>query len=55
MLEKMVEDGVVFPGMVFNLATIYELCGDTAKKLKMELTEKVAAQGKEMTNAVFKL
>ena len=56
MLEKLVDEGAAFPGMIFNLATIYELCGDTARKLKLELAEKMATTtGREMTNAVFKL
>jgi len=54
-LEQLVDDAKVFPGMVFNLATVYELCGDRSKVLKMQLAEKVAKTGKEMTNTVFKM
>jgi hypothetical protein len=54
-LEKLVDDAKVFPGVVFNLATVYELCGDRSKVLKMQLAEKVAKTGKEMTNTVFKM
>ena len=54
-MEALIDEDVVFPGLVFNLATIYELCGETAKQLKLELAEKVAATGREMTNQAFKL
>lgn len=54
-MEALVDEGTVFPGLVFNLATIYELCGETARELKLGLAEKVAATGREMTNQAFKL
>ncbi|KAI5788472.1 hypothetical protein EDC01DRAFT_167726 [Geopyxis carbonaria] len=54
-LEGLIDEGIVFPGLVFNLATIYELCGDGSKKLKLQLAEKVAATGREMTNVSFKM
>jgi hypothetical protein len=54
-LEELVDDGSTFPSLIFNLATIYELCGDNAKVLKMGLAEKVAAHGRELTNPSFKM
>lgn len=46
--------------LLFNLTTMYELCTDRSKNLKMRLAEKVAEldttpQGWEKTNADFKL
>lgn len=54
-LEGLVDEGIVFPGMIFNLSTVYELCGDTSKSLKLQLAEKVAALGREFTNPSFKM
>lgn len=54
-LEELVDDGSTFPSLIFNLATIYELCGDNARTLKMGLAEKVAAHGRELTNPSFKM
>ncbi|KAA8909097.1 hypothetical protein FN846DRAFT_905847 [Sphaerosporella brunnea] len=54
-LETLVDQGVVFQAQIFNLATAYELCGDTARKLKLQLAEKVAALGREFTNPSFKM
>lgn len=51
------EKGVAFEGLIFNLATVYELCGETSSRtLKMRMAEKVAQQGgREFTNQVFKM
>lgn len=49
------DDGKAWPALVFNLATVYELCGDSSKQLKLQLAEKVAETGREMTAATFKL
>jgi hypothetical protein len=54
-LERLVEKGVVFEGMIFNLATVYELCGETSRALKLQLAEKVASVGREFTNQSFKM
>ena len=55
MLEALVDEGKLFPGMILNLATVYELCGDSARQLKLELADKVAAHGREFTNPSFKM
>jgi hypothetical protein len=54
-MEALVNEGVVFQAMIFNLATAYELCGETARKLKLQLAEKVAGLGREFTNPSFKM
>ncbi|KAF8243053.1 hypothetical protein K440DRAFT_88991 [Wilcoxina mikolae CBS 423.85] len=54
-LERLVEKGVVFEGMIFNLATVYELCGETSRALKLQLAEKVAGVGREFLNQSFKM
>ncbi|KAI5815776.1 hypothetical protein BZA77DRAFT_315082 [Pyronema omphalodes] len=54
-LEGLVEEGKVSEGLIFNLATVYELCGETSKTLKLQLAEKVAAHGREFTNSAFKM
>ncbi len=46
--------------LLFNLSTMYELCTDRSRALKVQLSEKVAAmedraEGWEKTNADFKL
>lgn len=46
--------------LLFNLTTMYELCTERARSLKVRLSEKVAAMeetndGWEKTNADFKL
>ena len=46
--------------LLFNLSTIYELCTDKNRNLKVKLAEKVAGMdesffGWEKTNADFKL
>ncbi|KAI9797587.1 MAG: hypothetical protein M1825_005969 [Sarcosagium campestre] len=66
LLEQAVQDGKVnaFHALTFNLCTIYELCSENAKTLKLQLAETVAAQrsaldadqgGVEMANRDFKL
>jgi len=55
MLEGLLEKGTVFSGLIFNLATVYELYGETAKQLKLGLAEKVAGMGREFTNPSFKM
>ncbi|KAI9870318.1 MAG: hypothetical protein M1830_004381 [Pleopsidium flavum] len=60
LLESLVEEGHSFHSLTFNLSTIYELCTEKARALKLDLTEKMAAQsesgaGWEKTNGDFKL
>ena len=60
LLEGLVERGVGAPALLFNLATVYELCTDKSRALKMELAERVAgaegsALGWERSSADFKL
>ena len=59
-LEALVSDGHSFHTLIFNLSTIYELCSDKSRGLKMELVEKLADKpgsgfGWEKSNADFKL
>lgn len=57
----MVDKGKSFQALTFNLSTIYELCTDRSRELKIQLAEQVAAlpatarSGWEPTNADFKL
>ncbi|KFY59449.1 hypothetical protein V497_04259, partial [Pseudogymnoascus sp. VKM F-4516 (FW-969)] len=61
MLEDLLDKGKSFHALTFNLSTIYELCTDRSRQLKLQLVEKVAAMpeadraGWEKTNADFKL
>ena len=61
MLEDLLDTGKSFHALTFNLSTIYELCTDRSRMLKVQLVEKVAAMpdadraGWEKTNADFKL
>ncbi|KAI9714071.1 MAG: hypothetical protein M1812_006518 [Candelaria pacifica] len=60
LLESLVDQGNSFHGLTFNLSTIYELCTEKSRTLKLELAEKIAAQseneaGWEKQNADFKL
>ncbi len=60
LLESLVEEGHSFHGLTFNLSTIYELSTEKARALKLDLTDKVAAQpeseaGWEKANVDFKL
>ncbi|KAI3318269.1 hypothetical protein HD806DRAFT_316912 [Xylariaceae sp. AK1471] len=61
-LEELVSKGLASHTLLFNLTTMYELCTDRAKNLKMRLAERVADMepasgggGWEKTNADFKL
>ncbi|XXG98154.1 hypothetical protein Hte_004475 [Hypoxylon texense] len=59
-LEGLVDAGQTSHTLLFNLTTMYELCTDRHKNLKMRLAERVASkeptsQGWEKTNADFKL
>ncbi|KAI1489657.1 hypothetical protein F5X96DRAFT_670473 [Biscogniauxia mediterranea] len=59
-LEEMVGQGQTSHTLLFNLTTMYELCTDRAKVLKLGLAERVAGMqpgphGWEKTNADFKL
>jgi hypothetical protein len=53
--------GQSFGGLVFNLATVYELCSDKSETLKAELVDVVAKepatghQNLDRPNADFKL
>ncbi|KAI0904230.1 hypothetical protein F4823DRAFT_567918 [Ustulina deusta] len=62
LLEELVDAGQTSHTLLFNLTTMYELCSDRAKSLKMRLAERVAnmepasgGSGWEKTNADFKL
>ncbi|KAI0020529.1 hypothetical protein F4780DRAFT_779424 [Xylariomycetidae sp. FL0641] len=59
-LEGLVNDGMASHTLLFNLSTMYELCTDRAKIMKVKLAERVADMepsdhGWEKTNADFKL
>ncbi|CAK7224615.1 hypothetical protein SCUCBS95973_005580 [Sporothrix curviconia] len=60
-LEALVDAGASSHTLLFNLSTMYELCTDRAKALKLALAQRVAnqmpaaGQGWEKTNADFKL
>jgi len=64
-LQDLVEEGNTFHALTFNLSTIYELCTESSRGLKIELAEKVASMrgfslgvqglGWEKVNGNFKL
>ncbi|KFH44613.1 Trafficking protein particle complex subunit-like protein [Hapsidospora chrysogenum ATCC 11550] len=59
-LEGLVDSGLSSHTLLFNLSTVYELCTERNRNLKMKLTERVAAMeespaGWEKTTADFKL
>ena len=59
-LDSLVSKGYSFHTLLFNLSTVFELCTDRAKSLKMELATKVAGTGGtdvgwERNNVDFKL
>jgi tetratricopeptide (TPR) repeat protein len=59
-LEELVELGLSSHTLLFNLSTMYELCTEKHRNLKLKLTERVAAMevssaGWEKTNSDFKL
>jgi trafficking protein particle complex subunit 12 len=43
MLQGLVHEGNAFHALTFNLCTIYELCTDRSRALKVELEEQVAS------------
>ncbi len=60
LLESLVDSGRSSHTLLFNLTTMYELCTDRSRALKVKLSEKMAAMeeradGWEKTNADFKL
>lgn len=60
LLEGLVDAGRSSRTLLFNLTTMYELCTEKARNLKMKLSDRVAAMeetpnGWERTNADFKL
>jgi len=60
MLENLVDKGHASRPLLFNLTTMYELCTERSKALKLALSEKVAAMdetptGWERVTADFKL
>ncbi|KAL7628034.1 hypothetical protein AAE478_002230 [Parahypoxylon ruwenzoriense] len=59
-LEGLIDAGQSSHTLLFNLTTMYELCTDRHKNLKIQLAERMASeeptpQGWEKTNADFKL
>ena len=59
-LESLVAEGYSFPSLIFNLSTVYELCTEKSKGLKMGLVGKLADRdgssiGWEKLNADLKL
>lgn len=59
-LEDLVGKGMTSHTLLFNLATMYELCTDKSRGLKMKLAERVAGMeesdaGWEKSNVDFKL
>ncbi|KAF3767151.1 hypothetical protein M406DRAFT_345310 [Cryphonectria parasitica EP155] len=59
-LEGLIESGYSSHTLLFNIATIYELCTDRSRSLKAKLAEKMAGmeattRGWEKSNADFKL
>ncbi|KAJ3530265.1 hypothetical protein NM208_g9401 [Fusarium decemcellulare] len=59
-LEGLVDSGLSSHTLLFNLSTMYELCTEKHRNLKLKLTERVAAMdvspaGWEKTNSDFKL
>ncbi|KAH7214119.1 hypothetical protein BKA60DRAFT_597682 [Fusarium oxysporum] len=59
-LEDLVDSGLSSHTLLFNLSTMYELCTERHKNLKLKLTERVAGleastAGWEKTNSDFKL
>ncbi|KAK3294399.1 uncharacterized protein B0H64DRAFT_418315 [Chaetomium fimeti] len=60
LLEQLVDSGRASHTLLFNLSTMYELCTDRSRALKVGLSEKVAVmtdrtEGWEKNNADFKL
>lgn len=61
LLESLIATNHSFSSLTFNLSTIYELCSDKSRVLKMGLAEKLAKQPRsgeknwEKPNVDFKL
>ena len=61
LLESLVSENYAFPSLIFNLATIYELCCDNPQTRKLGLGQLVSQQNHngetnlDRTNADFKL
>ncbi|MCJ1385315.1 hypothetical protein MMC17_008437 [Xylographa soralifera] len=60
LMEELVDGGYAFQTLLFNLATVYELCSEKARGLKLELAGRVAgregrAWGWERGEVDFKL
>lgn len=61
MMRRLLEEGNSFPGLLINLATLYELTSDRSRELKLDLANKIAKQKVKpnmnwaRTNAEFKL
>lgn len=60
LLQSLVAEGHSFPSLIFNLSTIYELCTEKSKGLKMDLAGKLADRegdsiGWEKLNSDLKL
>ena len=62
MLEDLVNQGHSFHALTFNLSTVYELCTERSRSLKIGLAERVAEMegeggevGWEKVNGDFKL
>ncbi len=60
MLEETVDQGFASQALLFNLTTMYELCTDRPRPLKLRLAERVAERepsqaGWDKVNADFKL
>lgn len=61
LLESLVSANHSFPSLTFNLSTIYELCSEKSRNLKMHLADEVAKQthsgetNLDRSNADFKL
>jgi hypothetical protein len=59
-LESLIDAGHSWRGLTFNLATVYELCTERSRALKISLVERVAGlreegRGSEGVNGDFKL
>lgn len=59
-MEELIDSGLSSHTLLFNLSTMYELCTERNRNMKMKLAERVAgmdesAAGWEKTNNDFKL
>lgn len=61
MLEALVDDHNSFQSLTFNLSTIYELCSENSRRLKLGLAERISNHPQsehhnwEIPNADFKI